>query len=209
MIRLGEMFTRSGRRTGQLVDEVDNAVRFLSKNQFGAILVFERSIALGSIVEGGVRLDAIVSARLVESIFYPNNPLHDLAVVVRGDRVLAANVQLPLADVGMVKAELGSRHRAAVGVTMETDAVVVVVSEERGTIRIAERGSLSPPIPADDLREELTRRLLATPATSAVATAPEPAAPEAGDAPAKVDASTAPAIRDTRSTTGAPTAEGA
>lgn len=164
MIRLGEVFTRGGQRAIGVVEEVEKAAEFLSRNQFGAILVFERSIALGSIVEGGVRLDAVVSARLIESIFYPNNPLHDLAVVIRGDRVLAANVQLPLADVGMVPPELGSRHRAAVGVTVETDAVVVAVSEERGTIRIAERGRLSAPIERSALRDELARRLLAPPA---------------------------------------------
>lgn len=163
MVRLSEVFARADSGTAGVVEAVDGAVQFLSKNQFGALIVFERTVALGSIVEGGVRLEARLSARLLQSIFYPNNPLHDLAVVIRENRVLAANVQLPLADVGMVDAELGSRHRAAVGVTVETDAVVVVVSEERGTIRIAQRGAVSAPIPREEFRDELSRRLLEAP----------------------------------------------
>ena len=146
-------------RLGEVVDEVDEAVQFLSKNQFGALIVLERSIGLGPMAEGGVRLDAMVSSRLLQSIFYPNNPLHDLAVVIRADRVVAANVQLPLADVGMVPAELGSRHRAAVGVTVESDCLAVVVSEERGTIRLAERGRLSAPVARDQFRRELATRV--------------------------------------------------
>ncbi|HMN96676.1 MAG TPA: diadenylate cyclase [Phycisphaerales bacterium] len=174
MVRLGEVFSRTA-SAASVIDEVDRAVDFLSKNQFGAIIVFERTIALRSIVEGGVALDARLSARLLQSIFYPNNPLHDLAVVIRGDRILAANVQLPLADVGVVDAELGSRHRAAVGVTMETDAIALVVSEEKGTIRIADRGRLSPAIAREQFRAELQRRLLEPVPESA---APRPLAGE-------------------------------
>ncbi len=159
MVRLSEIFSRSKRRTSALVDEIDAAVQFLSKNQFGALLVFERDIALTTFTEGGVHIDAVISARLIESIFYPNSPLHDLAVVIRGDRVVAANVQLPLADVGVVSAELGSRHRAAVGVSVETDCIVVVVSEERGTIRLAQRGTLTPPIPRDQFPARLAAAL--------------------------------------------------
>jgi len=159
MVRIGEVVSRRQARRSDVVDEIDAAVQFLSRSQFGAIIVIERSMGLGSLVEGGVRLDAIVSSRLLQSIFYPNNPLHDLAVVIRADRVMAANVQLPLADVGVVPGELGSRHRAAVGVTVESDCLAVVVSEERGTIRTAERGKLSAPIPRERFGQLLASTL--------------------------------------------------
>lgn len=159
MVRLGEVVSRRQVRRDDVIDEIDAAVQFLSRSQFGALIVIERSMGLGALAEGGVRLDAKVSSRLLQSIFYPNNPLHDLAVVIRADRVLAANVQLPMADVGMVPSDLGSRHRAAVGVTIESDCLVVVVSEERGTIRIAERGRLSAPVPRERFGQTLGSRL--------------------------------------------------
>ncbi len=193
MTRLSELVVRRAPQTGLLIDEISAAVEFLSRSQFGAIIVIERTVHLGGLVEGGVRLDAEISARLLQSIFYPNNPLHDLAVVLRGERVLAANVQLPLADIGVVAAELGSRHRASVGITMETDSLVVIVSEENGAIRFAERGRLSSPIPRDQFRRQLAERLNApvveveddgdesdTPGTSATTTRtlPQPASRE-------------------------------
>ena len=95
----------------------------------------------------------------LQAIFYPNNPLHDLAVVIRGERIAAAKVQLPLAPPGLVPSQLGSRHRAAVGVTLDSDCVVIVVSEENGRIRFAENGELSQPVARDRVAEELARRL--------------------------------------------------
>jgi diadenylate cyclase len=110
-------------------------------------------------VRTGVALDSAVSARLLEAIFWPNSPLHDLAVVVSGDRLVAANVQLPLADASSVPPRLGSRHLAAVGATEESDAVVVVVSEQTGAIRIASAGTLSEPIPFESFAAELRKAL--------------------------------------------------
>jgi diadenylate cyclase len=112
-------------------------------------------VPLGNLTEGGVELDAKVSAPLVESIFWPSNPLHDLAAVIRGDRVLGAGIQLPMAEEGAVPPHLGARHRAGLGITLETDSVVLIVSEETGSIRLASRGKLSPPIPRDQVRERL------------------------------------------------------
>ena len=89
MVRLGEMVSKRQTRRGDVVDEIDAAVQFLSRSQFGALIVIERSMGLGALAEGGVRLEARVSSRLLQSLFYPNNPLHDLAVVIRADRVLA------------------------------------------------------------------------------------------------------------------------
>ena len=165
MISLGQakLFGRRPTARNAVVDAVADAVDFLAKSQFGAIIVFERRLGLESLMKNCVRIDATVDSRLLQAIFYPNNPLHDLAVVIRGDRIVAAKVQLPLASPGMVPSQLGSRHRAAVGIPLDSDCVVVVVSEENGRIRLAEHGELSPPIPKDRLAEELARRLGAPP----------------------------------------------
>lgn len=163
MITLGraKIFSKSPVARDRVVTAVTEAVDFLAKSQFGAIIVFERTLGLESLLRNSVPIDALVDPRLVESIFYPNNPLHDLAVVVRGDRIAAAKVQLPLAPSGMVPSQLGSRHRAAVGVTLDSDCLVVVVSEENGRVRIAEDGVLSPPIARERFAEEFTRRFSA------------------------------------------------
>lgn len=161
MISLGQakLFRRGPSSRNAVVDAVSDAVDFLAKSQFGAIIVFERSLGLQSLMRNSVPIDANVDPRLLQAIFYPNNPLHDLAVVVREDRIVAAKVQLPLAPPGLVPSQLGSRHRAAVGVTLDSDCVVVVVSEENGRVRIAEDGELSPPIPRENLAVELSDRL--------------------------------------------------
>ena len=147
------------KRYEEAVPAIEEAVDFLSRNQFGALIVVERSVPLGDAVRTGVAIDGAVSARLLESIFWPNSPLHDLAVVISGERVVAANVQLPLADADAVPPRLGSRHLAAVGVTEETDAVVVVVSEQTGAVRIATRGRLGEPVPIESFGRELRRAL--------------------------------------------------
>ncbi|MHC5001724.1 MAG: diadenylate cyclase [Planctomycetota bacterium] len=164
MIRLGHarFFRGSGGHLGRVIDSVDEAVEFLSKNQFGALIAIEREVKLGGLVEGGESLDARVSARLLESIFWPNSPLHDLGVVVRGDRIVAANVQFPLIEEGMVPPNLGSRHRAAAGLSLESDSVIVIVSEETGRISIAERGRIEV-IPRDEFKDILAERLQAIP----------------------------------------------
>jgi len=160
MVRLGQTaaFHPARRRRDRTLDAVAEAVEFLSRNTFGAVIVIERTVPLGGLAANGVPIDAVVGARLLESIFWPSSPLHDLAVVIRGDRIAAACVQLPLADEG-VGHRLGSRHRAAVGTTVETDALVVVVSEETGSIRLAEKGRLSDEIKPDDLESVLRRHL--------------------------------------------------
>ena len=106
-----------------------------------------------------MQIDARLEPRLIESLFWPNSPLHDLAVVVHGNRIVAASVELPLAGGEVDATAHGARHRAAVGVTLDTDALVVVVSEETGLIRLAERGSLGDPIDRERVGEALTRRL--------------------------------------------------
>ncbi|MEZ6232779.1 MAG: diadenylate cyclase CdaA [Phycisphaerales bacterium] len=161
-IRIGEapFFRSTPGEIAALVDEVAEACKFLSKARFGAIIVFERQIGLQAVIEGATRLNADVTARLLQTIFYPGSALHDLAVVIKGGRIAAASVQLPLADPAeMPDPNLGSRHRAAVGISRDCDAVVVIVSEETGAIRIAERGRLSAPLEIDDLKAQLSKRL--------------------------------------------------
>lgn len=165
MIRLGHTRWLGGsrRQVTRVVDAVSEAALFLSKSQFGALIAIERNVGLGGLVEGGVRMDAHVSARLLESIFWPNSPLHDLGVVIRGDRVVAASVQFPLAEEGSVLPEFGSRHRAAVGLTFESDCLVVVVSEETGGISLVESGIMKLDIRPEDLRDLIATRLKAVP----------------------------------------------
>ncbi|MEI7878471.1 MAG: diadenylate cyclase [Planctomycetota bacterium] len=162
MGRLGraQFFAARRAQASGLAEEITDAAEFLSRNRFGALIVIERQIGIGDIA-GGTELDAKVSATLLQSIFWPNSPLHDLAVVIRNGRIWGAGVQLPLAEEGSVANTLGSRHRAAVGVTLDNDCLAVVVSEETGGIRIAESGKLSEPISTKLLREELLRRLSA------------------------------------------------
>lgn len=146
LTRLGEtpLLGRKIAPATETVDAVSRAAAMLSKARFGAIIVIERNTPLGELVEGGTPIDASVSALLLQTIFFPGTALHDLAVVVRKDRVVAAGVQLPLADASETPDPLlGSRHRAAIGVSLETDALVVVVSEETGTISLVERGQLT------------------------------------------------------------------
>lgn len=162
LIRLGEarIFRRPELTRANAVDPVVEACGYLAKARFGAIIVIERRLGLRGLVEGGTEIHGELSARLLQTIFFPGSALHDLAVLVRGTKINAAGVQLPLAEPGeMPDPNLGSRHRAAVGVTRESDAIVVVVSEETGHIRIAERGRLSRPYTAEELGDELTRRL--------------------------------------------------
>ncbi|MEQ8770112.1 MAG: diadenylate cyclase CdaA [Phycisphaerales bacterium] len=162
LIRLGETtwFRTTQTDIEQVAGDITTACAYLSKSRFGALIVIERTVGLRTLIEGGTELNAEVSARLLQTIFYPGSALHDLAVVIRGRKAWAAGVQLPMADPSdMPDPSLGSRHRAAVGITKESDALVVVVSEETGLIRIAERGVLGPAIDPGDLEREINQRL--------------------------------------------------
>lgn len=161
MIRIGRAWSfraAKGQMQG-LIDAASEAVLFLSKSQFGALIAIERSTRLGGLIEAGTRVNAEVSARLLESIFWPNSPLHDLGVIIRGNQILAASVQFPLAEDGVLGHEFGSRHRAAAGLSLESDCVVIVVSEETGAISLAEHGRLEHDIPREAFRAALARRL--------------------------------------------------
>ena len=161
LVRLGEarLFRQSGLRKARVVDQLLGAVRYLSRNKIGALIAIERQVGLQGIVELGTRLDAEVTKELLDTIFWPGSALHDMGVIIRGDRVVAAGVQFPLAEGESIPQELGSRHRAALGLSQEADALVIVVSEETGTISLAERGELTRGLTADELRPILTRGL--------------------------------------------------
>lgn len=124
-------------RNGMPMDEVVKAVKQLSRLKEGAIICIERLDSLKSHIETGTPLDAVISKELITCIFKNYSPLHDGAVMIRGDRISAAGCMLPLSDSPMPDTELGMRHRAAIGLSQQTDSVVIVVSEETGTISLA------------------------------------------------------------------------
>lgn len=161
LVRLGEarFFRQTGLRKARVVDEILGAIQYLSRNKIGALIAVERQVGLQGIVELGTRLDSDISKELLNTIFWPGSALHDMGVVIRGDRLLAAGVQFPLAEGENIPQELGSRHRAAIGLSQEADALVLVVSEETGTISIAERGELSRGLTIEELRPILTKGL--------------------------------------------------
>ena len=125
-----------------MAEEICEAVERLSRSGIGAIIAIEREVPLDGYAESGSPMEAKVSADLLATIFTPYSPLHDGAVLVRGDTIIAAGCILPLSQKAMLDRTLGTRHRAALGLSEETDALVVVVSEERSTISVAERGQL-------------------------------------------------------------------
>lgn len=128
--------------TQRLVNEVARAAEQMARRKTGALMVFEGVTGLAEIIDRGVRLNADLSAELLATIFFPNSPLHDGAVIVRGDRVMAAGCVLPLAQHDLGDSQIGTRHRAAVGVTEQSDAMSVVVSEETGAISVARNGRM-------------------------------------------------------------------
>ena len=127
----------------RLVGEIVRSVRIMSKDRIGALIVLERATGLEEYIDTGVKVDGEVSAELLVNIFIPRTPLHDGAVVIRGDRLMAAACVLPLTQGQNLSKSLGTRHRAGVGITEESDAVVVIVSEQTGTVSLAVEGVLA------------------------------------------------------------------
>jgi diadenylate cyclase len=142
------------------VEELVVAATMLASQRTGAIIAVERQIGLRNYIEGGIPLDAVLTYDLIVSIFQPDSPLHDGAVIVQGDRVAAAACFLPLTVNPKLGKELGSRHRAAIGLTEENDAVAIVVSEETGIISIVSDGQIERGLSGDDLRTRLRTLLI-------------------------------------------------
>jgi diadenylate cyclase len=137
------------------IEELIVAASLLSTRQIGAIIAIERQVGLRNYIEGGIPLDAVLTYDLLVSIFQPSSPLHDGAVIVQKDRIAAAACFLPLTVNPRLSKELGSRHRAAIGLTEENDAVAIVVSEETGTISVVVDGQVDRGLDADALRAKL------------------------------------------------------
>ena len=165
LIRIGQagFLSSSPQQLSRTVEEIINAVTQLAATRTGAIIVIEQQVGLGEFVETGVKVDAKVTAEMIRTIFYPGTALHDMAVIIQGDRIIAARVQLPLAEGDSFQGrQLGSRHRAAVGVTSSSDAIVIVVSEETGIVSLALNGNLIRNVSEAQLRRHLTTAVVET-----------------------------------------------
>ena len=141
LAQLGSLVVREGKKRREFIGELVAAVRDMSLRKCGALIVVERRMKLQTLIDDSIPLDIKVNALILESIFFPNSPLHDGAVIIRDDRIQAARVILPLTRTEHISRRLGTRHRAALGISEESDAVSVVVSEETGAISIACRGN--------------------------------------------------------------------
>lgn len=150
---------RSSSSVADVYDDIVLAANLFSQNQTGALIVIEREIGLRTYIESGVALDARLSYDLLATIFRPSAPLHDGAVIVQRDRIAAAACFLPLSMNPVLSTQLGTRHRAAIGITEETDAVAVIISEETGVISVAVAGSIERELTVERLRERLSNLL--------------------------------------------------
>jgi len=183
LMRLGQnpllrFFLKEG--ASAFIDRIVRAAEVLSRNKVGAIIAVEREARLGALAETGMQMDAELTSELLTTIFWPGSPLHDMGVIIRGGRIAAAGCEFPLSHQAILDPHLGTRHRAAVGLTEETDAVVIIVSEETGRISLADGGRLELDLAPDDLRKRLTDLLRGAEATLTEHTleAPEPLALE-------------------------------
>ncbi|SFL94540.1 diadenylate cyclase CdaA [Pelosinus propionicus] len=138
-----------------LLDELGKAVAVLAKNKIGALIVLERETGLSDYIETGIKVDGLVSNEFLINIFIPNTPMHDGAAILRGSRIMAAGCLLPLTEDRSLNKELGTRHRAAIGITEQSDAAVVIVSEETGIISLARGGRLVRDLDAELLKEKI------------------------------------------------------
>jgi diadenylate cyclase len=157
LARLGRRltFTRVSGSEADAYDDIVMAANLFSQNQTGALMVIEREIGLRTYVESGVALDAQLSYDLLATIFRPSAPLHDGAVIIRGDRISAAACFLPLSMNPVLSTQLGTRHRAGIGITEETDAISIIVSEETGSISLAVAGAIERDLTIEQLRERM------------------------------------------------------
>jgi diadenylate cyclase len=143
----------------KLIDQLVRAAKILSQNSIGALIMLERETGVNDYIETGTKIDGFVSAEFLVNIFIPKSPLHDGAVIIRGDRIAAAGCFLPLSENPNLSKELGTRHRAALGLTEQSDSIGIIVSEETGVISVAEEGRLTRYLDENTLKEILNKRL--------------------------------------------------
>lgn len=143
-----------------VVEQLARSVKIFSENKIGALVILEREIGVNDYIETGTKIDGLVSAEFLINLFLPRSPLHDGAVIIRGDRVVAAGCFLPLSENPNLSKELGTRHRAAIGLTEQSDTIGIIVSEETGTISVAEEGKLTRYLDESMLKDILRKRLL-------------------------------------------------
>lgn len=141
----------------KVISAIVNAVDNLSKSRTGALIIIEQLTGLGEIINTGIKIDALISSALLENIFVVNTPLHDGATIIRNDRIIASGCFLPLTSDSELNKQLGTRHRAAIGISETSDALTVVVSEETGTISLAVNGRLTRSYDKDKLKDILIR----------------------------------------------------
>ena len=146
----------AGGESARIVSEITHCMLNLSRRRVGALIVIEQRIGLKDVIETGTSLQSEISSALLENIFEPNTPLHDGAVVIRGDRIMAAACILTLSEGKGISRELGTRHRAAIGITETTDAITLIVSEETGIISMAREGRLTRHLDRAGLEQVLT-----------------------------------------------------
>src|SRR6267378_8581966 len=161
LARLGGIlvFSKGNSAVADAYDDIVMAAHQFARNRTGALIVIEREVGLRTFIESGVALDARLSYDLLATIFRPKTPLHDGAVIVQRDRIAAAACFLPLSMDPVLSTQLGTRHRAGIGITEETDAVAVIISEETGTISMAVAGSIERELTVERLRERLSHLL--------------------------------------------------
>ena len=158
----GSLFSHQGmdkEAFERMVEEIIRAIRMMSKNQIGVLLVLEREIGLNDYADTGTQINAEVSCELLENIFFPKAALHDGATILRGNRIFAAGCFLPLSENPNISKSLGTRHRAALGLSEQSDAFIIVVSEETGVISVVEEGRITRYLNDETLREMLLSRL--------------------------------------------------
>ena len=143
----------------QAMSEAIRAAERLSAKRTGALIAFEREVGLEDYASTGVRINGELTAEVLQTIFFPNSPLHDGAVIIRGNKILAAGCLLPLPEEGIVRERLGTRHRAGVGLSLASDALVMVVSEETGAISVIEEGKITRNLDGDGLRRRVSPKI--------------------------------------------------
>lgn len=160
--QIGNIFSSDSETadTSDVIDEICRGAENMSKQKMGALIVIERKTKVGDVILTGTALNARVSGSLLVNIFYPNTPLHDGAVVIRNNKIAAAGCLLPLTQNNNLSNELGTRHRAAIGMSENSDAVIVIVSEETGKISLANRGSLTRNFNYETLKRALEKLLI-------------------------------------------------